>query len=327
MVLPDTLLANTQRIFQLTPVYGSMSSSKVQTARSGNTIVVSIEEKPFFNYRGDPGLPHPDRPAHYTGSGFIHPLYSPGGKILTDGFPAGHAHQNGIFSAWTRAIYKGDTVDFWNRQQLRGKVEHLRVDTVLQGLVATQVQTTGRFVSLKHGDILHETRTVTVYPFGDAFVLDMELVQKNITTDTLFIPQYHYGGFALRGSRTWNPDDVQHFSQHWNLLTSTGIQGPAANDTHAEWVSIWGDTGEGVAGVAVFSHPDNFRHPQAIRVHPSMPYWCFCPCIDGPFFIAPDQPFIARYRYFSFDGVPDMVLIRTLSQAYDRNSQITVSLQ
>jgi hypothetical protein len=49
------------------------------------------------------------------------------------------------------------------------------------------------------------------------------------------------------------------------------------------------------------SHPSNFRSPQAIRVHPNKPYFCFAPMILGDFEIKKDQAYISTYRFVTFD--------------------------
>jgi len=55
----------------------------------------------------------------------------------------------------------------------------------------------------------------------------------------------------------------------------------------------------------VLCHADNFRAPQAARLHPLKPYFCFAPCVDGTFTIDRDHPFTGRYRYLITDAKPD----------------------
>ena len=57
--------------------------------------------------------------------------------------------------------------------------------------------------------------------------------------------------------------------------------------------------------IAVLSHSDNFRAPQTARLHPSKPYFCFAPCVDGEFSIDRSRPFQSRYRYLITDAAPD----------------------
>ena len=62
-----------------------------------------------------------------------------------------------------------------------------------------------------------------------------------------------------------------------------------------------------MTGVTIFCHPENFRAPQPVRLHPSMPYFCFAPMVLGDFTIEKSEPYVSRYRFLIHDGpvVPD----------------------
>jgi hypothetical protein len=156
-------------------------------------------------------------------------------------------------------------------------------------------------------------------------MFDLESVQQNFTTDTLYLNQYHYGGLAFRGSREWNPDDKLHFREKWNILTSEGIRDSSANATHARWVDAFGTIEGSITGVTVFNHPSNFRYPQAIRVHPSMPYWCYAPVVDGKFSINPSVPYVSKFRYFVHNGHPDIMEIDRLQRTWAEPALIKVT--
>ena len=42
--------------------------------------------------------------------------------------------------------------------------------------------------------------------------------------------------------------------------------------------------------IAVLCHAKNFRAPQAARLHPTKPYFCFAPCVDGEFQVDAEHP-------------------------------------
>jgi Methane oxygenase PmoA len=272
--------------------------------------------KPVLFYHTTIVQPPADSPASYARSGFIHPVYSPNGKILTDDFPAGHAHQHAMFAAWTNTTFRKDFVDFWNTQLQKGTVEHVEVLRKKEGPIVTQLQVLLRYKSLAHGEVLKEKWTLNFYPFTGYYLFDLISEQVNTTKDTLFLNPYHYGGLAFRGSREWNPDDKTHFTSNWHILTSEGIKDTSANATHARWVDASGIVDGAPAGATVFDHPDNFRYPQAIRVHPSFPYWCYSPVIDGAFTIAPGQYYRSRYRYFLHAGSPAPAFINKIEMEW-----------
>ena len=58
----------------------------------------------------------------YKRSAYIHPLWSPGGEILTRIQPPDHYHHYGIWNPWTRTHFEGYKVDFWNLADAQGTV-------------------------------------------------------------------------------------------------------------------------------------------------------------------------------------------------------------
>ena len=67
--------------------------------------------------------------------------------------------------------------------------------------------------------------------------------------------------------------------------------------------------------IGVLCHAENFRAPQAARLHPTKPYFCFAPCVDGPFQIDAEHPYAARYRYLVTDAAPNPTW---LDEAWDK---------
>jgi hypothetical protein len=59
------------------------------------------------------------------------------------------------------------------------------------------------------------------------------------------------------------------------------------------------------SGVTVFTHPKNFRFPEPVRLHPSMPYFVWTPAVLGPWSIEPGEKHVSRYTYLIHDGKPN----------------------
>ncbi len=275
-------------------------------------IQVFVGGKPVLFYQMKTAYPGERHPDYYKRSGFIHPLQSPSGKILTDDFPAGHVHQHAIFNAWTNTTFKGEKLDFWNQAIELGTVEHKEMLTNTAGPIIAQLKSKLNHISLAEGKVLEEEWHVTVYPITDYFLFDLFSEQTNTSSDTLFINEYHYGGMAYRASREWNRDDTLHFSNQWKIHTSEGHGLEEANHTKAKWVDASGIIEGQAAGLTVFGFPENFRYPQSIRVHPDMPYWVFSPMVEGAFYIAPGQKFKSGYRYYVYDGMPDKSTLKRI---------------
>src|SRR5206468_817402 len=60
----------------------------------------------------------------FARSGFLHPLATRSGLVVTDDFPPDHAHQHGVFFAWVNPTFRGRPTDFWNQAKRTGRVGH-----------------------------------------------------------------------------------------------------------------------------------------------------------------------------------------------------------
>ncbi len=279
------------------------------------TITISREEIPVVVYnKKSPPVPEGIDPIYHR-SGFLHPVASPAGKIVTATFPYDHPHQHGIFSAWVNTTYEKRAVDFWNLARSTGRVLHQRVVSTFDNDRATgfEVDLVHRAEQAPAVDILRERWKVSVYPTdGDYCCFDLETMQQALTDRPLIVNQYHYGGIAVRGPVRWLKaknrdqedveDDIREPSALLNDLGSDRIQG---NHEHARWVCLTGHIDTEPVSIAMLCHADNFRAPQAARLHPTKPYFCFAPCVDGAFQIDKDHPFEARYRFLITDAEPD----------------------
>lgn len=323
-ILSEKLLPDSTAQYNLQPVAVSNHKNAVTIEREPAGLMVMVKDQPLLFYHTTEVKPPPDSPSWYRRSGFIHPLFTPRGKILTDDFPAGHAHQHALFTAWPNTTFKKEFVDFWNTHQQSGTVEHIDVLKLTEGPVMAQLQVKLRYKSHAHGEVLQEKWIMNFYPFTENYMFDLYLEQVNSTSDTLFLNQYHYGGLAFRGSRQWNPHDRIYFKNNWHIVTSEGIKDSLANQTHARWVDAFGLIDGAVAGAAVFNHPSNFRYPQAIRVHPGMPYWAFSPVVDGAFTINPGEYYRAQFRYFLHDGPVDKYLLEMVEKDWIDPPQVKV---
>jgi hypothetical protein len=275
---------------------------------------VLVDKRPVLAYHTAVAEPPAPLEQTYRRSGFIHPLYSPDGRVLTDDFPPDHAHQHGLFFAWVNTTFAGKPVDFWNQMQKTGAIEHVAVEQMVEGAVFGQFR-----VKLRHLDVttpekpqpvLEETWTVRVYHIANPFVIDFESRQSCAGDEPLAINKYHYGGLALRGNRAWYDEQAKGVSPaderngFSDFLTSEGRGRADGNHTSPRWVDLHGNVDDHPCGVALLASPRNFRFPQAVRLHPSKPYFCFAPMVPGEFTIAPGEEYVSRYRLVAHDGEP-----------------------
>jgi hypothetical protein len=148
---------------------------------------------------------------------------------------------------------------------------------------------------------LNEEWEVKVYPGagnGEFLMFDLKVTQTANTAQPLVLPEYHYGGVGFRGHLDWNdPDNV-------TFLTSEGL-GRDGHGTRVKWTHIGGHSDGELAGIAIMSHPSNYRHPQTVRIHPDEPFFNFAPTQLGDMSIEPGTPYVVKYRYITYDGEPN----------------------
>jgi hypothetical protein len=259
----------------------------------------------------------------YRRSGYIHPLYTPSGKEVTGDFAPDHAHQHGVFMAWVNTTFQGREVDFWNQKKGSGLIEHVDIRSVASGPVFAEFTVGLRHRALTTPEapetVLEETWTVRAWNVPDVQLVDLESRQRCVAEQPLTINEYHYGGMAIRGNSAWldaettelvnrlmkagaSREELAAAPVKRAYLTSEGKLWFDGNGTRARWVEMSGPIDGQPAGVAIFGHPENFRAPQPVRLHPQKPYFCFAPMVLGEFPLQSGETYVSRYRYCVHDG-------------------------
>ncbi len=295
-------------------------ASPCRIEETDGKIVAHFNGQEILSYAIEEQLPDDSLPAYYRRSGFIHPLKTSSGQIVTDGFPEGHTHQHGVFNAWTRSHFRGEMIDFWNQQAQLGTVQHQEVLSIENGPVYSSFSVALQPLAFINGDTiptLAERWTVRIIPLADNYLIDWSIEQKGNGIDTLIIDEYHYGGAAFRGSKYWNTEEGAFDSKVY-FTTSDHKSQLDGNHTRPLWAALYGRVPESFAGVAMMGHPSNFRHPQPIRIHPKMPYFCYAPMVLGSFSIAPNATYRSRYAVFVYDGRPQGKDLTQIQTAYSQ---------
>lgn len=280
----------------------------------------------------------------YQRSGYIHPLNTLSGRQVTGDFAADHPHQHGLFAAWVKTKFAGRDVDFWNLHRQLGRVEHRRVVATKQNRDAVGFEVEHVYLDETTAPAtaaIEESWQVEISrPAVDHWTMDLRITQRAVAGDQpVEVQQHHYGGLAVRGSHAWYRSDASRRHRQWQavpedqqaeqvpgweaigfgFLTDAGFARHNGNHTPARWVDMFGRTPQGLAGVAVISHPGNLRAPQPVRLHPTKPYFCFAPMVRERFTIS-DKPLTMRYRVVIHDGVPDPRLLQSQQESFARHA-------
>jgi len=234
-------------------------------------------------------IPSPKKDAPWFGrSGFIHPVKTPNGNVVTTPFPSDHLHQHGIMFAWTSGRIDGRKVDFWNSKRLEGKIEHVETVSASDSKIV---------VKLRHIDIkadnqvaINETWEITKVDHPTLNVFELKSTQIPVLKNGVDIAKYHYGALCVRS--------INGFT----AVTSEGKDRLKGNHSKPDWVAWIGEVDGKDCGIVGIQHKSNFRYPQAVRIHPKMPYFCFAPMVDGAFKLEYSKPYVSKFRFIAFDG-------------------------
>lgn len=318
-ILDEPLAAGESREYELAAVVEATSMSGVTADKNEEQIDISVEATPVLSYQIATRMPADTLPDYYQRSGFIFPMYSPQGVLLTDDFPRGHTHQHSVFFAWVNTQWMGTKVDFWNQHQETGTVRNSGVGEVEQGPVFAGFETDQEHLAILEGDttvVLEEHWKVTVYNTTGRFIWDITSTQQCVTDTPLLIKKYHYGGMGFRGSARWNGEEKESHDNPALFLTSEGKTRADGNHTTPFWADIYGDIGGKTAGFAAMGHPSNFRFPQPVRIHPDMPYFCFSPMVQDSFYLRKGEIYESSYRIVTHDGEPDAAMLDNIWEDY-----------
>lgn len=250
----------------------------------------------------------------YTRSGYIHPLWTPGGEILTRIQPPDHYHHYGIWNPWTRTEFEGQEIDFWNLADGEGTVRHKSLAILEQGNVYGGFEALLNHVALKTPEgegekvALNEKREVKVWnadPEQNIWLIDYVSTLNPASESPLTIKAYRYQGFSIRATEKWNDETA-------TLLTSAGKNKSNANSTRARWTDINGTSKAGTSGILMMTNPANHNFPEHLRIWPTGAnegkenvYVNFNPAQAQDWELRPGNTYSLKYRMMIYDGKID----------------------
>jgi hypothetical protein len=333
----DSLSAGASRTYKVDPSAprsNDRPAVAIEKAKTGGAIKATAfdgsRSQEVFAYQSEKTpLPAGYDPAYQRG-GYISPVYTPSGKLLTDDYPDNHKHHHAIWFPWTKTEFEGRHPDFWNMGGKTGRVEPDDQPPQFSpgGSVGGTIRGFHRFIDMTAKPekvALREQWDITIYrQLGPAakpyFVFDLTSTQ-NALESPLLLPKYHYGGLGFRGRDEWNGKGETVVT----MLTSEGKTRANGNETRGKWMWVGGKAeGGATIGIAILCHPDNFRAPQPIRFNPDMPFVCYAPSQLGDWKIEPGKPYVSRYRFVAMDAAADVKEIERLWADYADPPKVTV---
>ncbi len=283
-------------------------------------LTFSLNGTDLLSYQYDTVYPPEGVDSIFRRSGFIHPLNSPQGQVITQVYPASHNHHFGLWNPWTQVLYDGDVIDFWNLGKGQGTVR-------FAGLLSQNDETEDKPASIqvleehwvllegKTKVALNETKTISVSQINEnAYALDIDISYQCATNEPFHILEYRYQGMTLRTVPEWTESTSEVFTSQ--VSSRAGVDG-----TSDRWCVIQGKLDSADVGVIMMSHMDNYKHPEPLRVWPSGEIMAnFCPTKFEDWILEPGNTYEMSYRFYVYNGIMTSEEAETAWQDYTQNN-------
>lgn len=289
------------------------ANEQFQMKKSGGNLTIYKDVKPVLSYRYRAMYPPEGVDPLYERSGFIHPLYSPKGEVLTRVQAPDHYHHYGIWGPWTLTHIDDREVDFWNLAKGQGTVKFNSFLSEVSGDVYSGFKVLQQHIDFgnKGEDqiAINEVLDVRVWHVDEkVWIVDYTTTINSPLPNGIVFDAYRYGGgIGFRATEKWEKNNS-------TVLTSEGKTRVDADGSRARWCIVEGETDveDKRSGILFMSHPFNQQHPEPMRVWPMDAnggrgdlYFEFVPIRHEPWIIKPHRDYALSYRMVVFDGELD----------------------
>ena len=297
----------------------------VLAVQAPDGVKLSIDGKPVLAYQTQRQSAIKDIAPEYLRNGYIHPLYSPAGVVVTDDYPADSPYQHGLWSGWQKVESAGSHPDFWDAGLKKGRAAMESIVPIWGGPIRggfgshqffTDMDARPGNTTLREGWSVTAFRDPSRAPY---FVVDLESTEEVLIREAT-LGQNPFGGITMRGNRDWQGAGKSIF------LTSEGQERAKAQGEAAHWCYLGGKSKGKLAGVAILAHPQNTPRPEAVFIDPENPVMGFAPTKNGPIAVGPGNPLKLKYRFVVLDGKPDGKLFDRLWSDFANPPAVEVRL-
>ncbi len=247
----------------------------------------------------------------YRRAGYIHPLRSPKGEVLTRIQPPDHYHHYGIWNSWTHTEFEGREIDFWNLGKGQATVLVEGKPMFAGGPVYGQLRSLHQHLvkkdSLRDSDkvALNEVVDIRVWTQEtppEVWIVDFTSTMSCASSSPMTIKENLYQGFVYRATKEWDDHNAV-------LITSEGKSKADGNRTRARWCHVNGPVKSGRSGIVFMTNPSNYNFPEPLRIWQvgtrqgeGNVFVNFNPSQDRDWVLEPGNLYTLRYRMVIYDG-------------------------
>jgi hypothetical protein len=310
-ILSGETPAGTVREFVLRKQGDLESYPGIHLRKSDGKLTLSMNNKQILAYQYRTVYPPEGVNPFFKRSGFIHPLWSPGGQVLTRIQAPDHYHHYGIWGPWTKTHIEGREVDFWNLMKGEGTVRFSGFLSESEGPVFSGFKAFQEHIDFgTRGEdqvAMNEVLDVRAWNVGNGkfWLIDYTTTLNTPLDSGIMLDAYRYGGgIGFRATELWHKDNS-------SVLTSEGKDRLEADGTKARWCLVEGEsaTEQGRSGIVFMGHPSNREYPEPMRVWPVNQnrgrgdvYFEFCPIRHHDWKLERGRDYALKYRLLVFDG-------------------------
>ncbi len=336
-ILSGHTAAGEKRVFELHKNQKNQNSNSkgIEVKKENGTLVFRQNGKNILAYQYEEVMPPEGASKLFQRGGFIHPLWSPKGEVLTRIQPPDHIHHYGIWNPWTKTTFEGQQLDFWNLYKGEGTVSVSAYPLFSSGSVFGKTSSQHEHLvldpsnKLKDKAALNEEWQIKTWASqkDDApHIIDFSSTLYCATGSNFTINAYRYQGFGFRATEKWDDNTAQ-------LLTSEGKDKSNGNATRARWIDTRGISEFGQSGILFMTHPLNHDFPEKLRIWPTGAnegkenvFINFNPAQDNDWILEPGNAYSSNFRMIVYDGELTAEQMENYWQDYANPAKVEVIL-
>jgi hypothetical protein len=311
-VLDGFTAKQTDRKFALIKKSTPQNTDQIKIHKENGALQFLSNKRPVLNYQYGMTLPPEGVNEKFKKSGFLHPVWSPGGEELTRIQAPDHYHHYGIWGPWTKTHIEERQVDFWNLGDEQGTVLFKSFLDETQGDVFSSFTALQEHIDFGATDenkiAINEALEVRVWNIENSstsYLVDYTTTIESPLENGILFDAYRYGGgIGFRATEKWHKDNT-------SVLTSENKDRLTADGTSAKWAIIEGASKAkaGRSGILFMGFPENRQFPEPMRVWPidanggrGDMFFEFCPIRHKEWKIESNTSYNLKYRMLIFDG-------------------------
>lgn len=284
-------------------------------ADTSKTLEYRMDGKHLFTYNYATVYPPQGVDSVYKRSGFIHPLRTLEGEVLTNCSPSDHRHHFGLWYAWTKTTFEGKEIDFWNLNKRQGTVRFRRFADVRPKGFSAELDHVAYPDSPQEKVAMTEQLSIRLGKAGQqGYYIDYRTTLRCATSAPVVLECHRYGGICIRVTENWN-------GQKTEMLTSEGLDRNKAEGSKARWCYFQKQNGTDDACILIVPYPSNLNYPEPLRVWDEKAnnsrgdlMWNFSPTKHQPFTLHPGKELHLSYRIYVLDEAIDASTAETLAK-------------